>query len=116
MSIKNVTEVVVTVSLLSFLTAGAFGAFGALIHYLYTIVKTEGNYSTKMLIWFMLFGFFVALMLNYAMIDLFGRSYDGILLLSGFLVIRILDFLDANGLGLLLRRVGIKDVNKINKK
>ena len=110
------TKIVLATGLISILSVGAFGAFGALVHYLYTIVKTEGNYSTQMLLWFMIFGFFVAIMLNYLMIDVFGRSYDGVLLLSGFLVIRILDFIDDNGLGILLQRIGIKEKDKINPK
>lgn len=107
------TKIILATGVLSMLSAGAFGAFGALVHYLYTIVKTEGNYSTKMLLWFMVFGFFVALMTSFIMQDLFGRTYDGVLLLSGFLVIKILDFLDVNGLGLLLKKVGIKDEDRL---
>ena len=92
------TNIVIATGLLSILSVGMFGAFGALVHYLYTIVKTEGNYSLKMMIWFMIFGFFVALMTHFLMVDFFGRSYEGVLLLSGFLVLRILDFLDESGL------------------
>jgi len=43
------------------------------------------------------------------MTDFLGRSYEGLLLLSGFLVMRILEFLDVKGLGIVLKRVGIKE-------
>ena len=107
-----ITEVVVTAGILSIFSVGLFGAFGAMVHYLYKIVREENKYKFKTLLVFAILGFFVALLVNSLMVDFFGQSYEGLLLLSGFLVMRILEFLDVKGLGIVLKRVGIKDDKK----
>ena len=109
MSIKNTPlDLLLAAGFLSVFSVGMFGAFGAIAHYLYTLVRKGAQYSTsKMLIIFVL-GFFVGVLVNAITLDTWGKSWDGVILLSGFLVLRILDFLDANGLGIILKRLGIK--------
>ena len=103
------TSTVIATGVLSLLSVGMFGAFGAIVHYLYTIVKDEdASYNFSSMLIFSVLGFFVALLVNFMLIDFFGRTYEGLLLLSGFLVLRILEFLDVSGLGIVLKRVGIK--------
>ena len=104
----HIVEIMLLNSLLSIFTAGAFGAFGAIVHYLYTLVKEDAQYSLRTMLVFMIMGFFVSLLVNSILMDMFGRTYEGALLLSGFLVLRILDFLDDNGLSIGLQRLGIK--------
>lgn len=108
MNNKGFIELFIASGILSVFMVGMFGSFGALTHYLYTLVKNNAEFNYQTMLVFFILGFFVAITLDTLMIDLWGTSYDGVLLLSGFLVIRILDFLDASGLGLLLKRLGVK--------
>lgn len=103
----GITELVIASGVLSILSVGFFGAFGAMVHYLYTTVRSDATYSFKQMLVYFIMGFFVALLVNALLHDFFGRSYEGLLLLSGFLVLRILEFLDVSGLGIVLKRVGI---------
>jgi hypothetical protein len=57
---------------------------------------------------FAILGLFVALLVDSLTQEVWGETYEGLLLLSGFLVLRILDFLDASGLNILLDKAGIK--------
>ena len=103
------TQFVIATGLGTLLVPALFGGFGSIVHYLYTIVKEDDvKYSHGMLITFFIFGVFVAILAHFLMMDFFGTSYEGVLLLSGFLVLRILDFLDVSGLDIVLRRVGVK--------
>lgn len=55
-----------------------FGGFGAIVHYLYTIVKEDDvKYSHGMLLTFFIFGTFVAILAHLLMLDFFGQSYEG---------------------------------------
>ena len=115
----GITEIMITTSILSLFSAGAFGSFGALVHYLYTIVKDDGEYNFKTMLVFVIMGFFVSILVGSLMYDFFGRSYEGLLLLSGFLVLKILDFLNDSGLNIVLKKVGMEyklpDVQKEKK-
>lgn len=111
-----ITELVIASGLLSLLSVGMFGAFGAVVHYLYTVVREESEYRFVDMFLFIILGFFVALVVDFFTQETFGRTYEGVLLLSGFLVLRILDFLDNSGLTILLNRAGIKVPNAPNKK
>jgi hypothetical protein len=109
----RLVEFLIVTGVLSLVSVGMFGAFGAIVHYLYTVVKNEGSeFKFGAMATFALMGFFVALLINSLLIDFTGRSYEGLLLLSGFLVIRILEFLDQSGLMIALSRVGIKVPHK----
>lgn len=103
-----ITELVLASGILSLFSVGMFGAFGAMVHYLYTIVKDEKQYRFATMMVFVIMGFFVALVTDAFTQEVFGKTYGGILLLSGFLVLKILDFLDTSGLNLLLNKAGLK--------
>jgi len=105
----GITELVIITGIFSIFSIGLFGAFGAMVHYLYKVVKEESEYRFMSLLMFFILGFFIAILVDSLSMDFFGVSYEGILLLSGFLVMRILEFLDIKGLGIVLKRVGIKD-------
>lgn len=103
-----ITEAMIATGILSILSAGAFGAFGAIVHYLYLIVKSELKYSASKMFLFAILGFFVGVVVNELLLETFGKTYTGILLISGFLFMKILDLLSEDGLNILLRRVNIK--------
>lgn len=98
----------IATGMLSILSAGAFGAFGAIVHYLYLIVKTDIKYSISKMCLFAILGFFVGLVVNELLLETFGRTYTGVILISGFLFMKILDFISDSGLNILLRNVNIK--------
>jgi len=102
------TETVIIASILTFFSVGFFGAFGALVHYLFTVVKNNSKFSFGTMLIFFILGFFIAILANSLMLDFWGKSYEGLLLLSGFLVFKILDFLDVSGLSIILKKAGIK--------
>jgi len=103
-----ITEAMIATGLLSVLSAGAFGAFGAIVHYLYLIVKTDIKYSSSKMFLFAVLGFFVGVVMNELLLETFHRTYTGVILISGFLFMKILDLLSEDGLNILLRRVNIK--------
>lgn len=93
---------------LSIISAGAFGAFGAIAHYLYLIVKSEEEYRMSKMVLFAILGFFVAVVVNEFTMWAFNEHYPGLLLVSGFLFWRILDFIAESGLGILLDKLNVK--------
>lgn len=115
MKSDGIQETAIITTVLSLVTAGAFGSFGAMIHYLYLVVKGEHQYSFKNMLIYMILGLFVGILADYIMRDFFGVSYEGVVLISGFLTIKVLDFLNANGLQILVKKAGI-DVEKVAKK
>lgn len=100
---SSFTEYVLALGVISVFASGVFGSFGAIVQYLYLTVKGEKEYSRNMLFIYSILGFFVGLLADLVMKDFLGQTYAGIVLLSGFLVIKILDFLDTKGLGIILR-------------
>lgn len=87
-----------------FLIAGAYGMFGAFVQYLYQLVKDD----TKKFQWsrFFLngvFGFFIGQVVgNFIPHDFVYR--DGTLLISGFLVYQILNFIEVNVLRIVFEK------------
>lgn len=104
----GITEIIIAMGIVSLLSAGAFGAFGAIAHYLYLIVKSEEQYRMSKMLLFAILGFFVAVVVNEFTEWAFNESYPGLLLVSGFLFWRILDFISESGLGILLNKLNIK--------
>lgn len=94
-------------SALSVFTSGVFGAFGAVVHYLYLIVKGEHVYESKALLIYAFLGFFVGFIAEQMMLSLLGKVLPGVILICGFLTIKILDFLNANGLRILIKKAGV---------
>ena len=68
------TETMILTSLITMFHSGGFGAFGALVHYLYLIVKDEGEFSYKTMFIFMIMGFFVAFLAELLMQDFMGEK------------------------------------------
>ena len=84
MQTKGLTETIIAASLLSVMSAGVFGAFGAMVHYLYLVVKEQVDYATVQLVAFVIMGFFVGVVVDQLTISMFGESYPGIVLISGY--------------------------------
>jgi H+/Cl- antiporter ClcA len=97
------TTLVISSGLLTLLVPGFFGSFGALVQYLYSVVKEDNSYSVRTLLDFCVMGFFVGLITHYSMEIFFSESYPGVVLISGFIFMKILDFLDGAGLVDLIR-------------
>lgn len=108
MSKSTITSIVMTTSLLSLITAGAFGAFGAIVHYLYFVVKETETYRVSRLLSFVVMGFFVGVVVNELTQEILGKTLPGLVLVSGFLFLKILEFFDKSGLDLILKRLNIK--------
>lgn len=100
------TQTIVALGLASVLSAGVFGAFGAIVHYLFLIVKEKEQYYTARLVAFIIMGSFVGIITNEFTEWKFGESYPGLILVSGFLFLKILEFFNASGLDLVLQKLG----------
>lgn len=107
-SIDHFTQVIVTLGIASILSAGLFGAFGAVVHYLFLIVKEKEIYNKTRLFAFIVMGAFVGIVVNEFTEWKFHDSYPGLVLVSGFLFLKILEFFDKSGLDLILKRLNIK--------
>lgn len=95
----------VTDNIMGLLIPGIYGTFGALVHYLYGLVRDETK-KFRTWIFFMngMLGFFIGQVVgSFLPIDFIYR--DGTLLLAGFLVFQILALIEAKGLGIALNRV-----------
>lgn len=53
-------------------------------------------------------GGFVGIVVHEFTTEVFGASYPGLVLVSGFLFLKILEFFDKSGLDLILKRLSIK--------
>lgn len=102
------TSIILSSTVLSLVSAGAFGSFGAMVQYLYYVVKTQEPYSNSRLFAYALMGFFVGMLANELAFMLLGSTYPGIVLISGFIFMKILDFLDGSKLvelvGLIIKK------------
>ena len=94
----NFTTLIISSGLLTLLVPGFFGSFGALVQYLYSVVKEDNSYSKGLLLNYVVMGFFVGLIAHYSMEIFLDESYPGVILISGFVFMKILDFLDGAGL------------------
>ena len=102
------TEIVTALGIMSLLSAGVFGAFGAIVHYLYLVVKEIEEYRVSRIFSFIVMGGFVGIVVHEFTTEVFGASYPGLVLVSGFLFLKILEFFDKSGLDLILKRLSIK--------
>jgi len=102
-------EIFIATGILSFIISGALGAFGAIVHYLFMLVADRDLvYSPTILLRFTIMGAFVGIVSQQVMEVVFGQIYPGGILVSGFLFLKILEFINASGLDLILKRGGIK--------
>lgn len=99
------TEIIVATGFLSVISAGAFGAFGAIVHFLYLIAKEVEDFSVSRLFIFSIMGFFVGIVADQIMLMSIGQSYPGIILISGFLFLKILELIDNSGLSYLTDKI-----------
>lgn len=100
------TNTIISLGIASMLSAGLFGAFGAIVHYLFLIVKEKESFTKEKLFFFVIMGSFVGVVVNEATIALLQDSYPGLVLASGFLFLKILEFLNANGIEIALNKIG----------
>lgn len=104
----GITQAILTSTLLSLVSAGAFGSFGAMVQYLYLVVKGENEYNFSSLIQYAVMGFFVGMVASEVMHMVFDQVYPGIVLISGFIFMKILDFFNSNRLetlaGLIIKK------------
>ena len=96
----------IALGIASLLSAGLFGAFGAIVHYLFLIVKDEDEYSAAKLFNFVIMGSFVGIVTNEFTVYYFGESYPGLILVSGFLFLKVLEFFNTSMFDVLLERFG----------
>jgi hypothetical protein len=106
----QVTEVVFYLTgIVSLFSAGAFGAFGALVYYLYISATQDENPYNGKLFSFVVMGFFVGTVADILMNELLGRSYAGVVLISGFLFLRVLGVFSSDKFAeFVLKKIGIK--------
>ena len=105
----GIIEVMIAAGFASLFTAGAFGAFGAIIHYLYLIVKEEeDSYQFTRMATFAIMGFGVGIFANELIQVTFNQTLPGAVLVSGFLFLKILDFLSDSGFEQILNKFGFK--------
>lgn len=84
---------------------GLYGAFGSIVHYLYEIVRDDNrDFSFGIFVVNGILGFFIGQVAGSFIPETFAYK-DGILLISGFLVYQILDFIESHGLSLLLKKI-----------
>ena len=94
----TLSSIIYSTAFLSLFSAGAFGTFGAVVQYLYLVVKGTEEYSTRKLLLFCVMGFFVGVVTNELIHVFTGQTYPGIVLVSGFIFMKVLDFLDGSKL------------------
>lgn len=99
------TGTIISAAAATLFIAGGFGMFGAIIQYLYHIIKTNGNYNTLMMFQYALMGFFVGILSAELMGQFLGEVYTGVVLVSGFVFMKILDFLEASKIQDLLKKI-----------
>jgi len=105
----GLTEILLAAGIVSLFTAGAFGAFGAIIHYLYLVVKEEEpHYRFSRMFAFAVMGFGVGIFANELIQATLGQTLPGAVLVSGFLFLKILDFLSDSGFEQILNKFGFK--------
>lgn len=90
---------------IALIMGGMYSTFGAVVHYLYQVVKDDKNdFSFPLFIVNGIFGFFIGQLVGSFLPDPFVYK-DGILLISGFLVYQILDMLEDSGLNFLMKKL-----------
>lgn len=97
--------------------AGTYGAFGSVIHYLYSLSR-EKDGKFKWGVFFMngLLGFFIGQLMGEFIPKDFAYR-DGTLLISGFLVYQILNLLETSAVKVALRKwLGIDEKGNDIKK
>ena len=99
----------------SIIMSGVYGVFGATVHYLYRI--HTGREATFKFATFALngfFGFYIGLVVgNFIPPTLASR--DGVLMVAGFLVYQIFDYIEERGLDRLKKKLGIDEKDKRDK-
>lgn len=101
----NITEFIIATGFLSLFTAGAFGAFGAIVHYLFVTVQQNERYSFTSMFIYSVMGFFVGMVVASLMLETVNQVYPGIVLISGFLFLKILSFIDERGMNIIIDRL-----------
>lgn len=104
----HLTEIITALGIMSIISAGVFGAFGAIVHYLYLVVKEVEEYKLSRITAFIIMGCFVGVLVQEFSTEVLGKSYPGLVLISGFLFLKILEFFDRSGLEILLKKFGVK--------
>lgn len=97
------TSIMISSAFLSLLSAGVFGSFGAIVQYLYLVIKEDVQYSFTGLFQYAVMGFFVGMVANELMLLFFTESFPGVVLVSGFIFMKILDFFQGSKLGDLIK-------------
>lgn len=92
-------------AVVSFIAGGLYGTFGAVVHYLYELVK-DGNQKFSFRRFFLngVLGFFIGQLVGGFLPGDFAYR-DGTLLLAGFLVYQLLDLIERKGLETLLNNL-----------
>lgn len=105
----------ITRNIFALLIPGVYGTFGALVHYLYGLVRDENKkFRFGLFIVNGILGFFIGQVVgSFIPPDFVYR--DGTLLLAGFLVFQILAFIEARGLGIALNRIFGTPIGDDNK-
>lgn len=107
------TEVLIYLTgVASVVLPGAFGAFGAIVYYLYISATQQVNPYEGKLFSFTIMGFFVGTFVDMLMTEFLDKSYLGLVLISGFLFLRILALVSSDKFAeWVLVKVGVKDKN-----
>lgn len=99
---KSFESHLIVTAILTHVIVGAYGALGSMVYFLYNIVRTGEKYSHMMLLFHMLIGLFVGILVHAVMMDTFGTSYSGVVLISGFISLKILNFIETNALSIII--------------
>lgn len=93
------------------ISSGMYGFFGSFVHYMYRIrTKREPTFKFAIFALNGLFGFYIGLVVGSFIPEAF-ESRDGVIMVSGFLVYQIFDYLESRGLEKIKEKLGIEDKN-----
>tara|TARA_R100001086_G_C11848217_1_gene261031 strand:- start:19621 stop:19947 length:327 start_codon:yes stop_codon:yes gene_type:complete len=89
----TLNSILLSTAFVAIFSAGALGSFGAIVQYLYQVINEEIEYKLSFIISYILMGFFTGVLAYELMLGFLGESYPGIVLISGFIFMKILAFL-----------------------
>lgn len=93
------------------IASGAYGLFGATVHYLYLIAtKREPKFRLGIFLLNGLFGFYIGVVIGNFVPDSIDQSTrDGTIMVAGFLVYQVFDYVEERGIEKIKKRLGMDD-------
>lgn len=95
--------------LVALITSGVYGLFGAIVQYFWYNTKYKRAFKFSSLVLNALLGFYIGTALYSFIPNSLQNQKGGILLVSGFLVWHILEFIEERGFDFIKRKLGLDD-------